>query len=88
MHTIGAATVRRCAAAQLRLTRDNQRDRERGTLLLQLLSQLQQQNQRLLDMPRPSRMVKKLMRLRMCNISGAPQAVRDTEWGLYALRLG
>ena len=31
-----------------------------------------------------SRMVKKLMRLRMCSISAAPQAVRDTASGLWA----
>src|SRR6266446_6786917 len=35
-----------------------------------------------------SRMVKKLMRPRARSISGAPQAVRDTEWGLHTLRLG
>jgi IS1 family transposase len=35
-----------------------------------------------------TRMVKKLMRPRACSISGAPQAVRDTAWGLHTLRRG
>ncbi len=33
-------------------------------------------------------MVKKLMRPRTCSISGAPQAVRDTESGLHVLCCG
>jgi integrase len=35
-----------------------------------------------------TRMVKKLMRHRVCSISAVPRAVHDTEGGLHALRLG
>src|SRR2546428_10579664 len=38
--------------------------------------------------PRIPRIVKKLMQLRACSISGVPQAVRDTVSGLGALYLG
>ena len=42
-----------------------------------------------LEVDRPGiRMVKKLMRLHGCSISGALRVVHDTEWALYALCLG